>query len=137
MVICHPSNYTACSFSKYDDLKGSAMLFLIVASVCSGAAAIIYALSLLVLLHDFVVPLKYSAFPHNSIFRVSSSYRVELLIQEGPIKQNTRLISFETRMPGLIKANYLDTVTLWPNQLANTESFPRFSPLRGESLGRS
>lgn len=62
------------------------MLFLIVASVFSGAGAIIYAPSLLVLLHDFMLPLEYSAFPHNPIFRVSCSYRIELLIQEGPIK---------------------------------------------------
>lgn len=86
MVIYHPSNYTACSFSKCGDLKGSAMLFLIVVSVFSGAAAIIYALSLLVLLYDLMVPLEYSSFPHNSIFRVSCSYRIILLIQEGSIK---------------------------------------------------
>lgn len=67
------------------------MLFLIVASVFSRAAAIIYVLSLPVLLRDFMVPLEYSAFPHNSIFRVPCSYRVELLIQ-GPIKQ-THLVN--------------------------------------------
>lgn len=85
MAICHPSNYTACSFSKCDDLKGSAMLFLIVASVFSGTEVIIYALSLPVLFHDFMAPLENSDFPHNLIFSVSCSYRIELLIHEGPI----------------------------------------------------
>lgn len=44
-AICHPSNYTACSFSKCNDLKGSAVLFPVVAFVFRGTAATIYALS--------------------------------------------------------------------------------------------
>lgn len=40
-------------------------------------------------------------------------------------------------MSGLIKANCLDIVTLWPNQLDSVETFPRFSSLRGGSLGRT
>lgn len=60
------------------------MLFLVVVTVFSRAAALIYAPSFLVLFHDFITPL--GAFSFLSQLRLPCPRRVELTVQEGPIK---------------------------------------------------